>query len=64
MFWKGPHIVQRVLRNNIVFLKSMDEEEFLLVNAHKFKPYLVQEDRQSEEPITQEDIRGGDCQVN
>jgi hypothetical protein len=42
----------------------MDEEEFLLVNAHKFKPYLVQEDRQSEEPITQEDIRGGDCQVN
>jgi hypothetical protein len=45
-------------------LKSLDEEELLLVNAHKLKPYLVKEKRHSEEPTTQEDIRGGNCQVN
>jgi hypothetical protein len=48
----------------MVLLRSLDEEEFLLVNAHKLKPYLVQEEQHSEEPTTQEDTRAGDCQVN
>jgi hypothetical protein len=48
----------------MVLLRSLDEEELLLVNAHKLKPYLVQEERHNEEPTTQKDTRGGDCQVN
>ncbi len=44
LLWKAPYIVRRVLGNNTVLLGSLDEEEFLLVNAHKLKPYLIQKE--------------------
>jgi hypothetical protein len=53
-----------VLGDNIVLLKSLDEEEFFLVNAQKLKPYLIREEYDGEELTTQEGTRRGDCQVN
>jgi len=41
LLWKGPYVVRRLLKNNTVLLRSLDEEEFLLVNAHELKPYFV-----------------------
>jgi hypothetical protein len=41
LLWKGPYVVRRLLKNNTVLLRSLDEEEFLLVNAHKLEPYFV-----------------------
>jgi len=53
-----------VLGDNIVLLKSLDEEEFFLVNAQKLKPYLIREEYNGEELTTQEGTRRSDCQVN
>jgi hypothetical protein len=41
LLWKGPYIVRKVLGINMVLLGNMDEEELLLINAHKFKHYFV-----------------------
>jgi hypothetical protein len=42
----------------------MDEEEFLLINAHKLKPYIVRKEQQGEKPTIQEDITRGDYLIN
>jgi hypothetical protein len=60
---KGPYIVRKVLRNNMVLLGNMDEE-FLLLNAHKLKPYLVSKEQHGEVLTTQEDNKGSNYQVN
>ncbi len=43
--WFGPYIVQYVLPNNIVFLATIEkfENNHLLVNVNKFKPYIYME---------------------
>jgi hypothetical protein len=41
LLWKGLYVVQKVLGINMVLLGNMDEEELLLINAHKLKHYLV-----------------------
>jgi hypothetical protein len=33
--------VRKILGNSIVLLKSIDEEELILVNVHKLKPYTI-----------------------
>jgi hypothetical protein len=48
----------------MVLLKSMDEEEFLLINAHKLKPYIVREEEHGEKPTIQEDTMGHDYPIN
>jgi hypothetical protein len=48
----------------MVLLGNMDEEELLLINAHKFKHYFVWEEQHGKEPTIQEDIRGSDYQIN
>lgn len=53
-----------MLGDNIVLLKSLDEEEFFLVNTQKLKPYLIREEYNGEELTTQEGTRRSDCQVN
>ncbi len=64
LLWMGPYIVLRVLGNNMVLLRSMDEEEFLLINAHKLKPCIVRKEQQGEKPTIQEDTTRGDYLIN
>jgi hypothetical protein len=39
---RALHCLKYILRNNMVLLGCLDEEELFLINAHKLKPYLVQ----------------------